>query len=131
MLEWWVILTVGLTILLGLFLSGLPIFVAFLTINVVGILLFFGQAGFGMFANSLFDTTNMAALATIPLFEKEQENEDVQLQKLGMKTTQLSPNNLAVIEKAWSESTWEEAVQCCGETGKKLEALAKKAGLTE
>ena len=68
MLEWWVILTVGLTILLGLFFSGLPIFVAFLIINVIGILLFFGQAGFGMFANSLFDTTNMAALATIPLF---------------------------------------------------------------
>ena len=68
MLEWWVILTVGLMILLGLFLSGLPIFVAFLIINVIGILLFFGQAGFGMFANSLFDTTNLAALATIPLF---------------------------------------------------------------
>ena len=62
---------------------------------------------------------------------KIQENEDVQLQNLGMKTTQLSPNNLALIEKAWSESTWENAAQCCGETGKKLKALAKKAGLTE
>lgn len=67
-MEWWLILTGALVILLLLFLAGLPIFVAFLLINVCGILVLFGQPGFGLFANSLFETTNIAALATIHLF---------------------------------------------------------------
>ena len=48
-MEWWVILSVGLMVLLSLFMSGLPIYLCFLVINVVGVLLTFGQAGFGMF----------------------------------------------------------------------------------
>ena len=56
-MEWYVVLIVGLTLLLGLFLSGAPIFIAFMIINVAGTLVYFGPAGFGMFANSLYDTT--------------------------------------------------------------------------
>lgn len=67
-MEWWVILTVGMMVLLGLFMSGLPIYLCFLVINVVGTLLAFGEAGFGMFINSVFETTNGELLTAIALF---------------------------------------------------------------
>ncbi len=67
-MEWYVVLIVGLTLLLGLFLSGAPIFIAFMIINVVGTLVYFGPAGFGMFANSLYDTTTFPTLIAVPLF---------------------------------------------------------------
>ena len=67
-MEWFVVLIVGLTLLLGLFLSGAPIFIAFMIINVVGTLVYFGPAGFGMFANSLYDTSTFPTLIAVPLF---------------------------------------------------------------
>ena len=67
-MEWYVVLIAGLTLLLGLFLSGAPIFIAFMIINVVGTLVYFGPAGFGMFANSLYDTTTFPTLIAVPLF---------------------------------------------------------------
>jgi len=67
-MEWWVVLTVGMMVLLALFMSGLPIYLCFLVINVVGTLLAFGQAGFGMFINSVFETTNGESLTAIALF---------------------------------------------------------------
>ena len=67
-MEWWLILTVGLTLLLAVFVTGVPIFVAFLLINTVGVLIILGQPGFGLVANSIFETTNIAALSAIPLF---------------------------------------------------------------
>jgi tripartite ATP-independent transporter DctM subunit len=67
-MEWWVLLLVGMFILLSLFMSGLPIFLCFLLINVAGVLLTFGPAGFGLFANSIFETTNSESLTAIALF---------------------------------------------------------------
>lgn len=67
-MEWYVVLIIGLTLLLGLFLSGAPIFIAFMIINVVGTMIYFGPAGFGMFANSLYDTTTFPTLIAVPLF---------------------------------------------------------------
>lgn len=67
-MVWWAVLTVGLTLLLACFMSGMPIFVAFLLINLVGVLIILGQPGFGMVANSIFETTNFADLSAIPLF---------------------------------------------------------------
>jgi tripartite ATP-independent transporter DctM subunit len=67
-MEWWVLLLVGMFVLLSLFMSGLPIFLCFLLINVAGVLLTFGPAGFGMFANSIFETTNSESLTAIALF---------------------------------------------------------------
>ncbi|MBM3485217.1 MAG: TRAP transporter large permease [Alphaproteobacteria bacterium] len=67
-MEWWAILLYGMAILLALFMSGVPIYLTFLVINVGGVLLLLGQAGFGMFANSLFETTNTEALSAIALF---------------------------------------------------------------
>ena len=67
-MEWWVILTAGLCLLLATFMTGVPIFVAFLVINLTGVLIVLGQPGFGMVANSIFETTNIADLSAIPLF---------------------------------------------------------------
>jgi len=59
---------VAIVVLLGLFSLGLPIVVAFLFANIIGVFLLMGPAGFGMFANSLFDTATTVELAAIPLF---------------------------------------------------------------
>jgi len=65
---WEATLITAILLLLAAFMSGAPLFVAFLTINLAGVAIFLGQAGFGMVANSIFDTANYNDLATIPLF---------------------------------------------------------------
>ena len=67
-MTWWVTLSGGLGILLAAFMTGAPIFIAFLAINITGVIFVIGPAGFGMVANSIFETTNIAALTAIPLF---------------------------------------------------------------
>ena len=67
-MTWWVALTGGVGLLLALLLLGVPIFVAFLLLNVAGILVILGPAGFGMFANSIYATGTISALAAVPLF---------------------------------------------------------------
>jgi tripartite ATP-independent transporter DctM subunit len=54
--------------LLVLLAVGVPIFVSFLLLNVVGTLVFLGPAGFGLFAASIFTTANTSPLAAVPLF---------------------------------------------------------------
>jgi len=67
-MTWWVVLSGGIGLLLFLLLLGIPVFVAFLILNVAGILALMGPAGFGLFANSIFTTATTTALATVPLF---------------------------------------------------------------
>lgn len=67
-MEWWTILSGGLGLLLAAFLTGAPIFIAFLVINLAGVMVVLGQPGFGMVANSIFETTNVAAMSAVPLF---------------------------------------------------------------
>lgn len=67
-MNWWITFAVGLPLVFGLFFVGTPIFVAFLIANLAGILYFFGPSAYGLFANSIFDTTTTSALTTIPLF---------------------------------------------------------------
>lgn len=67
-MEWWAILSGGLGLLLAAFLTGAPIFIAFLVINLAGVMVVLGQPGFGMVANSIFETTNVAAMSAVPLF---------------------------------------------------------------
>lgn len=55
-------------IILALFMSGIPIFLAFLSINLIGVAVFLGPQAFPMLANSLFATTTNAQLTAIPLF---------------------------------------------------------------
>jgi tripartite ATP-independent transporter DctM subunit len=67
-MTWWVALSAGVALLLLLLAVGVPIFVSFLLLNVAGVLVFLGPAGFGLFAASIFTTANTNALAAVPLF---------------------------------------------------------------
>ena len=67
-MDWWAILSIGIAILVALFLTGAPIFLAFLIIIISGVVLTFGDAAFGMVVNSMFDTGTTASLGTVPLF---------------------------------------------------------------
>jgi tripartite ATP-independent transporter DctM subunit len=67
-MTWWVLLLGGVSMLLGLLFLGIPIFVSFLILNVAGLIYLIGPSGFGMFANSIYTTANIAELAAVPLF---------------------------------------------------------------
>jgi len=67
-MEWYTILLAGIAILFLLFLSGAPIFLAFLFAILTGVYVIIGPAGFPMFANSILDTVSTTSLASIPLF---------------------------------------------------------------
>jgi tripartite ATP-independent transporter DctM subunit len=67
-MTWWIALSGGIGLLLALLFLGIPVFVAFLILNVAGILVLMGPAGFGLFANSIYTTATTTALATVPLF---------------------------------------------------------------
>ncbi len=58
----------GVGLLLLAMATGMPVFVAFLLVNLVGTLLLLGPAGFGMFSGSFFETGTSSSLVTIPLF---------------------------------------------------------------
>ena len=63
-----VTVALALGILVVLLVAGAPIFVGFLLVNVIGVLVYFGPAGFGLFANSIFSTATTDTLAAVPLF---------------------------------------------------------------
>ncbi|MEO1873874.1 MAG: TRAP transporter large permease subunit [Cobetia sp.] len=67
-MEWYTSLGLAIALLMGLFALGIPVFAAFLTINVLGTLWLMGTAGFGMFANSVYDSMTSETLTTIALF---------------------------------------------------------------
>ena len=56
--------------------------------------------------------------------------EEAELDKLGMKYAQLSPDKAAMVKKLWVTSLWEVADQCCGDGSKELREIAMKASLT-
>ncbi|MDD2925400.1 TRAP transporter large permease [Rhodoferax sp.] len=61
-------LTVGLLALVGLLLTGVPIYLGFLLLNGAGIWYFFGSSGAGLFVNSVVDSLTSLNMTTIPLF---------------------------------------------------------------
>ena len=68
MIAWGGLLFISIAALLGLMFLGMPIFVAFLILNVAGVLTLIGPNGFGMFANSIYTTATLTNLAAVPLF---------------------------------------------------------------
>lgn len=58
----------GAGLLLLFMLLGMPVFVAFMLVNLIAVLLLIGSPGFGMLASSFFETTTSGSLVTIPLF---------------------------------------------------------------
>jgi tripartite ATP-independent transporter DctM subunit len=67
-MDWALNLTIGLGLLMLVLMAGMPIFLGFLALNLAGVLLFFGPSGFGLFVNSVVDTSTSGSLTTIPLF---------------------------------------------------------------
>ncbi|MEQ8603098.1 MAG: TRAP transporter large permease [Marivibrio sp.] len=55
-------------LLAAVMLAGAPVFIAFLTLNLAGLSLLIGPRGFGLFANSLYQTATSSSLAAIALF---------------------------------------------------------------
>lgn len=67
-MDWGVTLSLAIVVILALFATGMPVFVAFLVVNVGGVALLFGSTGFGMFTNSFYNTVTQDSLMAIPLF---------------------------------------------------------------
>ncbi len=67
-MTWWVALSGAISLLLILLLLGIPLFVCFLILNITGVLVLFGPAGFGLFANSIYSSATLGALTAVPLF---------------------------------------------------------------
>jgi len=66
--SWLAFLCLAIFLLLVLLFSGVKIFVAFLALNLVGVMVLIGPRGFGLFANSLFETATSPTLVTVALF---------------------------------------------------------------
>lgn len=67
-MDWQIVLSLAIGTLMVLFALGVPVFAAFLAINVAGTFWLMGSAGFGMFTNSIYDTVTSETLTTIALF---------------------------------------------------------------
>lgn len=67
-MSWDVALAGGVALLIGLLIIGVPIFVSFLILNITGVLVLFGDAGFGLLANSIYSSATYGALTAVPLF---------------------------------------------------------------
>ena len=67
-MTWWALLLIGFAVVTALFMTGLPVFLCFMVIISGVVVLMFGPAAFGMYANSLYDTTTLLSLTTIPMF---------------------------------------------------------------
>ncbi|MSP81164.1 MAG: TRAP transporter large permease subunit [Rhodospirillales bacterium] len=67
-MNWWIVLPGVIALILALLLFGVPVFVSFLLLNVTGMLLLLGPAGFGMITNSIYTTSTLGALSAVPLF---------------------------------------------------------------
>jgi len=67
-MDWVYSLSIAVSIMLVLFFGGLPVFLTFMVINIVGVLMLMGTSGFGLFANSIYQTATQTSLAAVPLF---------------------------------------------------------------
>ncbi|MEO3414281.1 TRAP transporter large permease [Roseovarius sp. CAU 1744] len=65
---WYETLLLVVGALLFIMATGIPLFAAFLVVNVGFALILYGQKSLGLFANSIFSTTTSDSLIAIPLF---------------------------------------------------------------
>lgn len=59
------------------------------------------------------------------------ENEQSQLENLGVQVVKLSPENADIVQDGWVSHNWQLAETCCGEAATALRELAENAGLTK
>lgn len=67
-MDWMLSLVSAILVMLVLFFAGLPVFLTFLLINIVGVILLMGSSGFGLLANSIYQTSTSTTFAAVPLF---------------------------------------------------------------
>ena len=67
-MDWTAILILSLGILSIVLFTGVPVFVAFLLLNVGAVLILFGERAFGLLTNSIYTTATSPSLMAIPLF---------------------------------------------------------------
>jgi tripartite ATP-independent transporter DctM subunit len=67
-MEWYYILGINLAIICLLFCMGMPIAMAFCSVNIVCLLLLIGPHGVLLFINSIFESVSSFSLAALPLF---------------------------------------------------------------
>jgi tripartite ATP-independent transporter DctM subunit len=67
-MSWFVLLALSIALLLFLLFMGVGVFIAFLLLNIAGLLVVIGPRGFGLFSNSLFETATSETLVTVCLF---------------------------------------------------------------
>lgn len=69
MIAWQIFIGATVLLMLGLFATGMPIFLAFLTLNLAGLYVLSGSfKGVLLVVNSMYDTSTSMSLAAIPLF---------------------------------------------------------------
>lgn len=67
-LPWYWTLIIAFGSIVALTFTGIPVFVVFLLVNVLGILVIIGPQAFGMFSNSMVSTLTSESFIAIPLF---------------------------------------------------------------
>ena len=68
-MEWWLVLLIVFGSLLILMLTGLPVAFSFMTINLIGVFIFWGGLpGFHQLILSIFESVTFFALLPVPLF---------------------------------------------------------------
>ena len=67
-MEWWLVLILTLGSLVILLALGIPVAIAFLTLNLVGLLILAGPKGISLVTESMFDSVGSISFAAAPLF---------------------------------------------------------------
>lgn len=67
-MEWWVLLTLLVTALIGAMLTGVPVAFAFLLVNLATALILIGAQGPQMLVLAMMDSVSLFALTPVPLF---------------------------------------------------------------
>lgn len=67
-MEWWLVLTIMFTALTVLLLSGLPVAFAFLTLNIIGVIIWMGADALVLIPASARENINVFAWVAVPLF---------------------------------------------------------------
>ncbi|WP_302504399.1 TRAP transporter substrate-binding protein DctP [Geoalkalibacter halelectricus] len=70
-------------------------------------------------------------LDSLAFFQELIAEEVAELKSMGMKITEMHPNDAAMVEKYWNDGLWEMAKASTGAAGKKFHELALETGMTK
>lgn len=67
-MDWWLILSIALGGLIVLLCLGVPVAIAFLTLDVIGFLVLLGPRGLGLITSSIFESVGSITFGAVPIF---------------------------------------------------------------